>query len=173
MLVVWKLDRLSRSLTDLLMVMEKLWELKAGFKSLTELVNTKTPSGRMMMQTVGSYAEFERAMLRVRTLVGLANARKQGRIGGKPRKIKGYQRWEVLKRVTRGRRMLLTSRGYLMFIRQRSHGFCREFKYTRGRKVSVFMNNDQSEMIPILTGRLSALTSSSSLSCPDIGCKLP
>ena len=63
-LVVWKLDRLSRSLRDMLHLMEKLDQAGAGFKSLTEAIDTTTPAGRMMMQIVGSFAEFERAMLR-------------------------------------------------------------------------------------------------------------
>ena len=74
-LVVWKLDRLSRSLRDLFMIMEKVQECKAGFRSLTESVDTTTPAGRMMMQMVGSFAEFERAMLKGRTLAGLEAAR--------------------------------------------------------------------------------------------------
>ena len=71
-LVVWKLDRLSRSLRDVLMIMERLGELKAGFRSLTEAIDTTTPAGRMMMQMVGAFAEFERAMLRERTKAGIA-----------------------------------------------------------------------------------------------------
>jgi DNA invertase Pin-like site-specific DNA recombinase len=63
-LVVWKLDRLSRSLRDVLTIMERLTEAKAGFRSLTEAIDTTTPAGRMMMQMVGAFAEFERAMLR-------------------------------------------------------------------------------------------------------------
>lgn len=74
-LVVWKLDRLSRSLRDVLMVMERLAELKAGFRSLTEAIDTTSPAGRMMMQMVGAFAEFERAMLRERTKMGISNAR--------------------------------------------------------------------------------------------------
>jgi DNA invertase Pin-like site-specific DNA recombinase len=63
-LVVWKLDRLSRSLRDLLTIMERLTEAKAGFRSLTnEAIYTTTPAGRMVMQMVGSFAELERAML--------------------------------------------------------------------------------------------------------------
>ena len=68
-LVVWKLDRLSRSLRDVLTIMERLTEGKAGFRSLTEAIDTTTPAGRMMMQMVGAFAEFERAMLRERTKV--------------------------------------------------------------------------------------------------------
>ena len=68
--VVWKLDRLSRSLKDLLHLMEKIEAAGAGFRSLTEAIDTTTPAGRMMMQMVGSFAEFERAMIRERTSAG-------------------------------------------------------------------------------------------------------
>src|SRR5215469_8784541 len=60
-LVVWKLDRLSRSLRDVVMIMERLTEAKSGFRSVTEAIDTTTPAGRMMMQMVGAFAEFERA----------------------------------------------------------------------------------------------------------------
>ena len=83
-LVVWKLDRLSRSLRDVLTIMERLGEAEAGFRSLTEAIDTTTPAGRMMMQMVGAFAEFERSMLRERTKAGLAKARKAGRFGGRP-----------------------------------------------------------------------------------------
>ena len=66
-LVVWKLDRLSRSLKDLLHIMERVREAGAGFRSLTEAVDTTTAAGRMMMQMLGSFAEFERSMVRERT----------------------------------------------------------------------------------------------------------
>src|ERR1700728_1841518 len=79
-LVVWKLDRLSRSLRDVLTIMERLTETKAGFRSLTEAIDTTTPAGRMMMQMVGAFAEFERAILRERTRAGLEIARKDGRV---------------------------------------------------------------------------------------------
>lgn len=103
-LVVWKLDRLSRSLRDLLTVMEKIQEAKAGFKSLTESVDTTTPAGRMMMQMVGSFVEFERAMLKDRTLAGLESARREGRIGGRPPKLKPQQKQEIVKLVTKGKK---------------------------------------------------------------------
>jgi DNA invertase Pin-like site-specific DNA recombinase len=103
-LVVWKLDRLSRSLRDLLMIMEKLQEGKAGFRSLTEAVDTTTPAGRMMMQMVGSFAEFERAMLKERTKIGLDAARKEGRIGGRPPKLKPQQQKEIVRLVTKGKK---------------------------------------------------------------------
>ena len=59
--VVWKLDRLSRSLRDVLTTMERLGEAGAGFRSVTEAIDTTTPAGRMMMQMVGAFAEFERS----------------------------------------------------------------------------------------------------------------
>lgn len=101
-LVVWKLDRLSRSLKDVLYLMEKIQEAGAGFQSLSEAINTTSPGGRMMMQMVGAFAEFERAMLRERTRVGLENARKEGRIGGRRPKLKENQQREIAKLVTSG-----------------------------------------------------------------------
>jgi DNA invertase Pin-like site-specific DNA recombinase len=61
-LVVWKLDRLSRSLKDLLHIMERVRDAGAGFRNITEAVDTTTSAGRMVMQMLGSFAEFERSM---------------------------------------------------------------------------------------------------------------
>lgn len=69
--IVWKLDRLSRSLKDLLAIMEQIEAAGAGFRSLTEAIDTTTPAGLMMMQMVGWFAEFERAMIKERTQTGL------------------------------------------------------------------------------------------------------
>ncbi|WP_234936540.1 recombinase family protein (plasmid) [Sinorhizobium medicae] len=85
--VVWKLDRLSRSLKDVLHLMDRITSAGAGFRSLTEAIDTTTAAGRMMMQMVGSFAEFERAMIRERTTTGLAQARAEGRIGGRRKKL--------------------------------------------------------------------------------------
>ncbi len=102
--VVWKLDRLSRSLKDLLHLMERIKEADAGFHSLTESIDTTTPAGRMMMQMVGSFAEFERAMIRERTSAGLALARAEGRVGGRRRKLTERQRSEIAESVLAGRK---------------------------------------------------------------------
>ncbi len=102
-LVVWKLDRLSRSLRDVLTLMERIQEAKAGFRSLTEAIDTTTPAGRMMMQMVGSFAEFERAMLRERTKAGLESARKQGPIGGRRPKLLPQQQTEIVRMVIKGK----------------------------------------------------------------------
>ncbi|USX11096.1 recombinase family protein [Paraburkholderia fungorum] len=103
-LVVWKLDRLSRSLRDVLALMEQVQDTKAGFRSLTEAVDTTTPAGRMMMQMVGAFAEFERAMLRERTKAGLESARNEGRIGGRRPKLRPQQQQEIVRMVTTGKK---------------------------------------------------------------------
>src|SRR6187551_2304914 len=82
-LVVWKLDRLSRSLKDLLHILEKVEAAGADFRSLTEAIDTTGPAGRMLMQMLGSFAEFERAMVRERTRMGLKAAAARGRKGGR------------------------------------------------------------------------------------------
>ena len=102
--VVWKLDRLSRSLKDLLHIMEKIEAAGAGFRSLTESIDTTVPAGRMMMQMVGSFAEFERAMIRERTSAGLAQARAEGRIGGRRPKLDAKKRREIAEAVISGRK---------------------------------------------------------------------
>jgi DNA invertase Pin-like site-specific DNA recombinase len=100
--VVWKLDRLSRSLKDLLTILEKITQAGAGFRSLTEHIDTTTPAGRMMLQMLGAFAEFERSMVRERTRLGLQAARERGRIGGRRSKLTPHQRDEAIKMITRG-----------------------------------------------------------------------
>nr|WP_275226175.1 recombinase family protein [Candidatus Glomeribacter gigasporarum] len=102
--VVWKLDRLSRSLKDLLLTLEKIEGAEADFQSLTESIDTATPAGRMMMQMVGSFAEFERAMLRERTKSGLEAARMDGRVGGRRPKLTRKQQTEIVALVTSGQK---------------------------------------------------------------------
>lgn len=102
--VVWKLDRLSRSLKDLLHIMERIAQISAGFRSLTEAIDTTTPAGRMMLQMVGAFAEFERSMIRERTSAGLAAARAEGRVGGRRPKLSAEQRHEIADSVVTGRR---------------------------------------------------------------------
>jgi DNA invertase Pin-like site-specific DNA recombinase len=100
--VVWKLDRLSRSLKDILSLMEKIEQVGAGFRSLTEAIDTTSPAGRMMMQMIGVFAEFERAMLRDRTRSGLEAAKKQGRFGGRRPKLQAHQQEEIVQMVRSG-----------------------------------------------------------------------
>jgi DNA invertase Pin-like site-specific DNA recombinase len=102
--VVWKLDRLTRSLKDLLHILDRIEAAGASFRSLTEAIDTTTPAGRMMMQMVGAFAEFERAMIRERTSAGLEAARAEGRIGGRRPKLTVSQRADVVENVISGRR---------------------------------------------------------------------
>ena len=102
--VVWKLDRLSRSLKDLLHLLERIEAAGAGFRSLTEAVDTAGPAGRMMMQMLGAFAEFERAMVRERTQAGLQAARRRGRKGGRRPKLSPEQKAEILAMLASGRR---------------------------------------------------------------------
>jgi DNA invertase Pin-like site-specific DNA recombinase len=95
-LVVWKLDRLSRSLKDLLHLLDELNTKGAGFMSITEHIDTTTPAGRMMLQMVGAFAEFEREMIRERTRAGLETARAQGRVGGRKPKLNPQQQAELV-----------------------------------------------------------------------------
>jgi len=104
LVVVWKLDRLSRSLKDLLQIIDRIDNVGAGFKSLTEAIDTTSPAGRMMMQMVGSFAEFEREMIRERTRAGLEAARSEGRVGGRRPKLSTEQKKDIADNVLSGRK---------------------------------------------------------------------
>jgi hypothetical protein len=99
-----ELDRLSRSLKDLLHIMEQIERAGTGFCSYTEAIDTTTPAGRMLMQMVGNFAEFERAMIRERTQVGLVADRARGRIGGCRPVLGPVQQAEIVAMVTSGRK---------------------------------------------------------------------
>ncbi|MRT31095.1 recombinase family protein [Herbaspirillum sp. CAH-3] len=88
-LVVWKLDRLGRSLPHLLGIVNGLKERRVGFRSLTESMDTTTPSGEFLFQVFGALAQYERALTRERVIAGLAAAKRRGRRGGRPLAITG------------------------------------------------------------------------------------
>jgi len=96
-LVVWRLDRLGRSLRNLLELVEKLKERKVGFRSLQESMDTSTSGGNLIFQVFGALAEFERNIIRDRTNAGLAAARARGRTGGRPKKLDEQQRELVIR----------------------------------------------------------------------------
>ncbi len=83
-LVVWKLDRLGRSLPDLIGHVQQLDDRKIGFKSLQEQIDTTTSSGKLTFHLFSALAEFERDIIRERTQAGLKAARARGRTGGRP-----------------------------------------------------------------------------------------
>ena len=82
-LVVWRLDRLGRSLNHLIETVADLDGRKVGFKSLTESIDTTTSGGKLVFHLFGALAEFERDIIRERTEAGLAAARSRGRMGGR------------------------------------------------------------------------------------------
>jgi DNA invertase Pin-like site-specific DNA recombinase len=84
-LVVWRLDRLGRSLRHLIDTVNDLRERRIGFRSLQESIDTSTSGGKLVFHIFGSLAEFERELVRERTQAGLAAARARGRMGGRPR----------------------------------------------------------------------------------------
>ena len=83
-LVVWKLDRLGRSMTHLLAVVADLEARGVGFRSLTEAIDTTTPTGRLVFHIFGALGQFERDLIRERTGAGLRAAAARGRKGGRP-----------------------------------------------------------------------------------------
>src|SRR5512132_1042236 len=115
LVLVWRLDRWGRSVTDLLATLQELEHLGVGFVSLTEALDLTTPAGRAMAGLLAIFAEFEREILRERTRVGLAHARKNGKLLGRPvtaaihaaeiRKLyrDGVSKSEIARRVQIGR----------------------------------------------------------------------
>lgn len=93
--VVTKYDRLSRSLKDLLEIVEVIRARGAGFQSLAEDIDTTTPAGRLVFHVFASIAQFERERISERTREGLAAARKRGRVGGRPPALSPAQKIEV------------------------------------------------------------------------------
>jgi DNA invertase Pin-like site-specific DNA recombinase len=90
-LVVWRLDRLGRSLPHLITTMTSLEERGIGFKSLTENIDTTTSGGKLIFHIFGALAEFERNLIKERTTAGLTAARARGRKGGRPKVLTGRQ----------------------------------------------------------------------------------
>jgi len=86
-LVVWRLDRLGRSLMHLIEVVNGLHEQKIGFKSLVDAIDTQTATGQFFFHITGAFAELERNLIRERTRAGLKAARARGRSGGRPKAI--------------------------------------------------------------------------------------
>jgi DNA invertase Pin-like site-specific DNA recombinase len=90
-LVVWKLDRLSRSLRHLIEIIGDLEKAGAGFQCIDDDINTTTPGGRLVFQLMGALAEFEREMIRSRTRAGMQAARRRGVHVGRPSKLTAHQ----------------------------------------------------------------------------------
>jgi DNA invertase Pin-like site-specific DNA recombinase len=89
--VVCRLDRLGRSLPDLLNLIEDLAARDVGLRSLAEHIDTTSATGRLVLHVFGALAEFERSLVRERTMAGLVAARARGRVGGRPRALTAAQ----------------------------------------------------------------------------------
>lgn len=94
-LVVWRLDRLGRSLPDLVQIVSELEQRGVGFESLTEKIETGSASGKLVFHVFAALAEFERGLIRERTQTGLAAARARGRAGGRKPKLDDQQVREI------------------------------------------------------------------------------
>ncbi|HDP9831177.1 TPA: recombinase family protein, partial [Escherichia coli] len=97
-LVVWKLDRLGRSMRHLVILVEELRERGVNFRSLTDAIDTSTPMGRFFFHVMGALAEMERELIVERTRAGLEAARAKGRIGGRRPKLTASE-WEQVGRL--------------------------------------------------------------------------
>lgn len=96
-LVVWRLDRLGRSLKHLIEWVNELQILGISFESLQEAITTKTSTGQLIFHIFGALAEFERNLIQERTKAGLAAARARGRLGGRPKQLESNKRKLALK----------------------------------------------------------------------------
>jgi DNA invertase Pin-like site-specific DNA recombinase len=94
-LIVWKLDRLGRSVQHLVDLMTLLQSRGVGFKSLTEHMDTTTPGGVLIFNVFAAMAQFERDLIRERTNAGLQAARARGHVGGRPSKLSERQRARI------------------------------------------------------------------------------
>jgi DNA invertase Pin-like site-specific DNA recombinase len=101
-LVVWKLDRLGRSLSHLLSIVNELKSNQVAFRSLTDGMDTTTPPGELLFHVFGALAQYERALTRERVLAGLAAAKRRGRAGGRPPVIVGEKLDAILGALNEG-----------------------------------------------------------------------
>lgn len=101
-LVVWKLDRLGRSLSHLITIIESLKEKGIAFKSLTENMDTTTPQGQFLFSVFGALAQYERALTKERIMAGLSAAKKRGKTGGRPKAISEEKMQAILEALNSG-----------------------------------------------------------------------
>ena len=104
-LIVWKLDRLGRSLRDLITMLDDLKHRGVNFKSLTESIDTETPTGRAMWQMIGVLAELERSLIVERTQAGMKEARRRGVQFGRKKKLTPAQVAKARKLIETGERV--------------------------------------------------------------------
>lgn len=101
-LIVWKLDRLGRSISHLLNIVNDLNKRNIAFQSLTEHMDTATANGELFFNIFASLAQYERALIKERVIAGLAAAKKRGRIGGRPRAIDSEKMESIMEALQTG-----------------------------------------------------------------------
>lgn len=111
-LIVYKLDRLARSLKDLLHILERIEKIGCGFRSLTEPIDTVSPAGKLMLNILGSVAEFERGLIKERAFAGQVAAARLGRWPGRPRKLQHQQEQVIYSRWQAGEKKSALAREY-------------------------------------------------------------
>ena len=94
--IVWRLDRLGRSLKDLLQIVDEIKSQGAEFTSLEEKIDTTSSGGKLIFHIFGAFAEFERNLIRERTFAGLEAARKRGQRGGRPKALNSKQQRQLV-----------------------------------------------------------------------------
>ncbi|MEL6324106.1 MAG: recombinase family protein [Pseudomonadota bacterium] len=102
-LVVWRLDRLGRSLSHLIELIERLGKQEAGFQSTSDGIDTSTSGGRLVFHIMGALAEFERSLNSERTKAGMDAARRRGKSVGRPRALTGAQVAHARTQITEGK----------------------------------------------------------------------
>lgn len=111
-LVVWKLDRVARSLSDLLSILRALSDAGCAFRSLTEPVDTSTPIGEFILQVLGAVAQLERSMIRQRTIAGQVAFLQRGGVFGRPKILTVEQEEDCLRRMQAGEALSAIARSY-------------------------------------------------------------
>jgi DNA invertase Pin-like site-specific DNA recombinase len=112
-LVVWKLDRLGRSLSFLIELIEKLRNEGAGFESLTDGIDTTTAGGKLVFHIMGALAEFERSLISERSKAGMQAARRRGKHIGRPHKLNREQVSHAAQMIQEGRETVSGMAGLL------------------------------------------------------------
>lgn len=100
--VITKLDRLSRSLKDLLFLLDEFAKAGVAFECIDDRIETTSPAGKLMLQMIGAFAEFERSLIKQRTGEGMARAKAEGRAGGRPSKMTPQQRAHAIEQLKAG-----------------------------------------------------------------------
>lgn len=111
-LVVWKIDRLARSLSDLLALLDRLGQAGCSFRSLTEPIDTSTPMGTFILQVLGAVAQLERSMIRERTVAGQIAFIQRGGVFGRPKILSPDQEAEALAKMQDGHSQSALARQY-------------------------------------------------------------